>query len=67
MVEIAWSGREDSNLRPLPPEDGSPPVTARISADVSRTDAAHSGVCSRLIHGLRSKANLRPLSMGVGR
>ena len=34
MLRKQWSGREDSNLRPLPPEDGVPRVTERISGVV---------------------------------
>jgi hypothetical protein len=49
MVENAWSGREDSNLRPLPPEDAGPGVTARVSVGFRRTLTASVGLCSRLI------------------
>jgi hypothetical protein len=47
--ENQWSGREDSNLRPLPPEDASPAVTRRISVVIRRIRSAHDRVCSGLI------------------
>ena len=34
----SWSGREDSNLRPLPPEDSAALKTARNSALLSHSD-----------------------------
>jgi len=42
----SWSGKEDSNLRPLPPEDASPRVTPRFSVDVWRIRPAPGGICS---------------------
>jgi hypothetical protein len=47
--QIKWSGKEDSNLRPLPPENGSPAVTRRISVATRRTKAAPDSPCSRLV------------------
>lgn len=48
-----WSGREDSNLRPLPPEDATPDCTRRFSVVRRRHLVAFRGACSRLIHGFR--------------
>ena len=42
-----WSGKEDSNLRPLPPEDVAPDGMARFSRAVWRTRAAYVRACSR--------------------
>jgi hypothetical protein len=65
MAEICdkkWSGKEDSNLRPLPPENGSPASTWHFLVGVWRTRAAHYAVCSYGVHGRSHLANLRPLS-----
>lgn len=57
-----WSGREDSNLRPLPPEGVSPRRTRRFSVGSVSERGASACVCSRLIHGRGSTANLGALS-----
>jgi hypothetical protein len=44
-----WSGKEDSNLRPLPPENASPAVMRRFSVASSARDMPFRGVCSRFI------------------
>lgn len=58
-----WSGKEDSNLRPLPPEDVAPDVTRRISVVLSRTDGAHGAVCSSLVHAKGSIRTFGPCLM----
>jgi hypothetical protein len=63
VLELKWSGKEDSNLRPLPPEDVAPSLIRRISAAFQRTAPAYSGICSRAVHGEGSLANLQPLSL----
>ena len=57
-----WSGREDSNLRPLPPENVYPADTQRIPVGFSHTRLSHGGIVSRFVHGPRFKLGLRPLS-----
>jgi hypothetical protein len=61
--ETCWSGREDSNLRPLPPERIAPARTRRFSALSYGDDLPSGGACSRLIHGRRFAVNFRPLSI----
>ena len=60
-----WSGKEDSNLRPLPPEDASPSVTRRIYDDFCRTIGAPVAVCSRLVRGNGSFWTLNPCLRGL--
>ena len=64
---LNWSGKEDSNLRPLPPENVAPERTRRFSVVRGRAAVPFSGACSWLIPGFRFKLDLRPLSMGLGR
>jgi len=52
FCEIKWSGREDSNLRPLPPENGCPAVTQRFFV------ASAMAACHKLAHV--------PVSLPVG-
>jgi hypothetical protein len=56
VLENQWSGREDSNLRPLPPEDVSPRRTRRIYGVVGCTQAASAAACS---HGVPLKGSDR--------
>jgi hypothetical protein len=49
VLENQWSGREDSNLRPLPPEDVSPRRTRRIYGVVGYTQGASDAACSRVV------------------
>ncbi len=65
MLRNQWSGKEDSNLRPLPPEGTGPPVLRRISVATRRTRPSHSGTDSLSVPGARFIADLRPLSVGV--
>lgn len=44
-----WSGKEDSNLRPLPPEGASPTRTPRISVTFPCMDSALDALCSRTV------------------
>lgn len=48
-----WSGREDSNLRPLPPEGGSPRLTPWNTARPGLLGGSYPSVCSRSVHGIR--------------
>jgi hypothetical protein len=57
-----WSGREDSNLRPLPPEGAAPSLRPWFSVVGSPRQGALAGVCSRLIHGARFMRHLGALS-----
>ena len=63
---LKWSGKEDSNLRPLPPEDAEPVSTRRFSVPFVAVGVLSDGVCSRLIHGQRFMLFHRPLSIGRG-
>jgi hypothetical protein len=45
----AWSGKEDSNLRPLPPENVAPDGTRRFSASFRGAHLSQNGVCSRMV------------------
>jgi len=45
-----WSGREDSNLRPLPPEDAAPQRKWRKTVVSARRSLSNNGICSRSIH-----------------
>ena len=56
----SWSGKEDSNLRPLPPEGGGPAFTRRIPVIACFTRTAYSRVCSPFIHGIGSKRTFDP-------
>jgi len=51
MKESNWSGKEDSNLRPLPPEDVSPALLRWFYVGLRRKRALFDGLCSRLIPG----------------
>jgi hypothetical protein len=48
-MKTNWSGKEDSNLRPLPPEGASPAITRRFTVAQRRKWSAYDRVCSRLI------------------
>jgi len=58
-----WSGREDSNLRPLPPERISPSRTRARPVTFQSARLPSSGACSRAVPGARFKTSLRPLSI----
>lgn len=58
-----WSGRLDSNQRPLPPERTAPTRTPRFSVVSHRAKALSNAPCSRPVHGQRFAANLRALSL----
>jgi hypothetical protein len=53
-----WSGREDSNLRPLPPEDASPCLIEGHGAVNRHIIRVYNEVCSLFVLGKGSK---RPL------
>ena len=55
-----WSGKEDSNLRPLPPEDASPLGIRRFSVVRGAVCLSRNDVCSRLVSGLGSLRALGP-------
>ena len=55
---INWSGREDSNLRPLPPENDTPSRIGRLSVALDCTGQRFDAICSRFGHG---RGSLRTL------
>lgn len=57
---LKWSGKEDSNLRPLPPEGGSPDGIARFSVLSGAANVLFDGTCSLVVHGARFTLNLNP-------
>ncbi len=57
-----WSGREDSNLRPLPPEGVAPDLIPLFSVMPPCGDGSLGRLCSRRRIGRRFKANLGALS-----
>jgi hypothetical protein len=59
-----WSGREDSNLRPLPPEGVAPSRARCFSAVFPRGDLRSGGQCSLGVHGKRFTVNLGPCLYG---
>ena len=59
-AEVKWSGKEDSNLRPLPPEGGSPDGIARFSVLSGASNVLSDGTCSLAVHGARFTLNLNP-------
>jgi hypothetical protein len=59
-----WSGREDSNLRPLPPERVAPRRTRCFSKVFPQRAVRSDGRCSRLFHGRRFNVNLGPCLFG---
>ena len=65
MLRFCWSGKEDSNLRPLPPEDDAPAITRRFSVLFRAASMAHDGTDSRLVPGIRFRFDLQPLSMAA--
>ena len=58
-----WSGREDSNLRPLPPERNAPRRTQRHRAASKRGDLLSGGVGHPAFSAKGFTASLRPLSI----
>jgi hypothetical protein len=54
----SWSGREDSNLRPLPPEGVSPVRIRRFSVVSHAQAGAPSASCCHAVHGARFNMNL---------
>jgi hypothetical protein len=62
-----WSGREDSNLRPLPPEDASRALIEGHTKGNRHITAAYRALCSRFVLGIGSKRPLGPCPRaGVG-
>jgi hypothetical protein len=64
---ISWSGREDSNLRPLPPEDADPVFIRRFSVVFRAFPLLSSGLESRFVRGRGSKPNLGALFSRIAR
>ena len=64
---LNWSGREDSNLRPLPPEGVSPSVTQRFSVVRGLKGGAYPCVRSRAVHARRFGLNLEHCLSGPAR
>jgi hypothetical protein len=62
-----WSGREDSNLRPLPPEGVAPRRIRCFSAVFPGRSIPSVRRCSRLVAGRRFSANLGPCLFGGAR
>jgi hypothetical protein len=60
-----WSGREDSNLRPLPPERVSPSGTRCFLEVFSGGPMRSDGRCSFPVPGARFTANLNPCLYGA--
>jgi hypothetical protein len=60
---VSWSGRLDSNQRPLPPERTAPTRTPRFSVVSHRGKVLSNAPCSRPVHGPRFAANLGALSL----
>jgi hypothetical protein len=58
-----WSGREDSNLRPLPPERIAPNRIGRFSVVRARAALRSRGPCSCTVHAIRFALNFEPLSI----
>jgi len=73
-VENAWSGKEDSNLRPLPPEDMALAENERIYVSPNSQKAEQAGnsliylhSCTGLAPGGRLGLNpSSPVSGGIG-
>jgi hypothetical protein len=66
VLEIAsslWSGRLDSNQRPLPPERIAPRLTRRFSVLSSGDGLPSGGACSRFAPTSRFTVNFQPLSI----
>ena len=59
----SWSGREDSNLRPLPPEGISPSRIALFSVPFTDGIGAYSAACLSVFKGLGFNLNLGALSL----
>ena len=57
-----WSGREDSNLRPLPPERKAPSRTRWHLAASPLGEMLSGGACSRGVPGSGFTVSLQPLS-----
>jgi hypothetical protein len=64
-VGKSWSGREDSNLRPLPPEGAAPERIRWFLTVFPERLLSSGGRCSRLFHGRRFGVNLGPCLFGV--
>lgn len=60
FCEANWSGKRDSNPRPLPPEDVAPAATWRFSVAAQRTTSAPGAACSRSVHGGGSHRTSNP-------
>lgn len=61
---IKWSGREDSNLRPLPPERNGPSVTRWFIKDSSRRGLWSDGERSFPVPAMNLFLNLGPCLFG---
>ncbi len=61
--DLYWSGREDSNLRPLPPERIAPERTQAFKTAFPDGPLSLDGTGSHAVHGRRFKLNFRPLSI----
>lgn len=61
---IKWSGREDSNLRPLPPEGVGPSRMRWFLGIPLLRHLRSSGRCSFPVHGLNLFLNLGPCLFG---
>jgi hypothetical protein len=55
-----WSGREDSNLRPLPPEDDAPALIRLFSAPSDTMVGSYGDVCSHLFTAQGSNRTSNP-------
>jgi hypothetical protein len=60
-----WSGKLDSNQRPLPPERVSPRRIGCFLTISSGGKVLSDGPCSRIVHGPRFNVNLNPCLYGV--
>ena len=56
-----WSGKRDSNLRPLPPEDAAPAGTRRFSVVSAAPVVLFRGAGCHAVHGARFICVPRPL------
>lgn len=60
LAEDVWSGREDSNLRPLPPEDDDPAGMWQFFAAYCADGTLFTGVCSLTVPRRGSFRALNP-------
>jgi hypothetical protein len=65
--DFAWSGREDSNLRPLPPEDKFPRLIGLFLLSFLNSSLPFFSFLYQGENGPRFMTNLGPLSTGRGR